>query len=575
MTDADRRRRLPALGLTELALTGLAMLVLGPVLLHRGVVLIGDMTFVPRQPWKPAWLGLDGSVPRAVPADAFVSVLSQVIPGDLLQKAILLGLLVGAGLGMLRLVRVLAPESGLVAALAAASLYLWNPYVHERLGIGHWGLLVGYAALPWVVVTSYDVRRTGAREAWARLVLVLAVAAIGSPTGGLLAAVVAIVVVTDRRMRAGACAVLAGVVVNLPWLVPGAIANGLGSDRAGVDAFAAHADSPLGAAGSLATFGGIWKQSVVAPERDNLLLAVVALLVSLAAVIAVVVWQNALRVQLLVLAAVGYLLALLPTTGPGADLVRALVEHVPGAGLLRDSQKWVLPLVLVGCLGFALVTDRVIAAARKHGLGPRLAGVVLVLLPLALLPSLAWGLSGRYEPVRIPGEWDRVARILEKQPADERRTVVLPFSTYQRYPWNQRAALDPAIRFLPGQVVTSDELVVGEKSSVAGDSPDSARIGAAIAAGRPLEPVLAAAGVRYVLLERSAAGAATIDLPTGTVLHEGPELVLLDLGDQARLDRSSHPGLVVAADILAGALVLGAGTFLAQRRIRRKPGEIG
>src|SRR3954454_3921744 len=125
------------------ALLLLAALALGPILVHRGYALVGDMTFVPRQPWKSTWLGLDGSLPRAVPADALVSVLGRAVPGDVLQKAILLGTLLVAGVGMLRLAdRV--PGIASIPRVGAAVFYLWNPYVFERLAIGHWGLLVGY-----------------------------------------------------------------------------------------------------------------------------------------------------------------------------------------------------------------------------------------------------------------------------------------------------------------------------------------------------------------------------------------------------------------------------------------------
>lgn len=576
MARPDLRRAGPALGLVAVA-----ALALGPVLLHRGVVLIGDMTFVPEQPWKSAWLGLDGSVPRAVPADAFVSVLSQAIAGDLLQKLILLGTLLGAGLGLLRLTELLGASR--LAGFAAAVLFVWNPYVHERLGIGHWGLLLGYAALPWVVVAAYDVRR-GRPAAWARLALPLAVAAVGSPTGGLIAAVAAVVVGVDLGRRTTMLATLGpAAVVNLPWLVPGALASGLGSDPGGVRAFAAHADSPFGVLGSLATFGGIWKESVVAPERDDWLLATLALAASVASLAVLVgrvrrgsATEPGPLGRLMALGAGGFLLALLPSTRVGAELVRTLVEDVPGGGLLRDSQKWVLPFVLVTCLGFALVVDKVMGLARANGLGPRTVGVALAVGPLVLLPSLGWGLAGKLEPVRVPGEWAKVATVLEEQPAGQRRTVVLPFSTYQRFDWNdQQAVLDPAIRFFPGQVVTSDRLVLSGSETVAGDSTAAAKIAAALAAKRPLTPVLEDAGVRYLLWERTAGGAGEVELPAGTVLHDGPELRLLDLGTSARLDRADHPTVIVTADLLAALLVVVSVIFLAVRRISRKPDVIG
>ena len=80
----------------------LGLLVAGPLLTGRGFALVGDMVFVPHQPWKDQWLGADGGVPRAVPGDAIVSALTTVVPGDLLQKAVLL-LVAAAGWGMLRL----------------------------------------------------------------------------------------------------------------------------------------------------------------------------------------------------------------------------------------------------------------------------------------------------------------------------------------------------------------------------------------------------------------------------------------------------------------------------------------
>ena len=48
-----------------------------------------------------------------------------------------------AGIGVVRLI----PASQPVARLAAVSWFVWNPYVAERLLIGQWVVLVGYAAL--------------------------------------------------------------------------------------------------------------------------------------------------------------------------------------------------------------------------------------------------------------------------------------------------------------------------------------------------------------------------------------------------------------------------------------------
>lgn len=563
--------------IAALCLVPLALLVLGPVLWSRGYVLVGDMAFVPDQPWKPAWLGLDGSVPRAVPADAVVSVLGQVVPGDLLQKAILLGILLFAGWGMLRLTAVVE-GLGQPARFGGAVLYLWNPYVFERFAIGHWGLLVGYAALPWVLTSALAVRRetsSALPSALPGLVLGLAVAAVGSPTGGLLAGLAAVVVIAGRdRLRSTVALLAAIVLVNLPWLAPAVLNDAGTSDSAGVAAFAARSDTPLGMPASLLTFGGIWKDSVVPGEREVGLLTLGSLVVALGSLGFLVVRARRHRAtddlaapRLLVLAGLGLVLAGLPALGAGERWVTALVETVPGAGLWRDSQKLLVPFVVVTCVGFALLLDAVGRRLRRQGMPWLSVTVLLALLPVALLPSLAWGLSGRFSPAVYPGEWHTVRAVLEQQPESTRRTAVLPWSAYQRLPWNdRRAALDPASRFFPGDVVVSEDLTLGPAGTVRGDGATAARIGTALVAGDPLAPALAEARVRYLLVEKSAPSTLDVPLPAGTILHDGEELLLLDLGNDVRLDRAPHEGLVVAADVLAVLGLLAA----AARMIRRK-----
>jgi hypothetical protein len=259
-------------------------------------------------------------------------------------------------------------------------------------------------------------------------------------------------------------------------------------------------------------------------------------------------------------------LAGLPATGPGERFVADLVEAAPGLGIWRDSQKWLMPFVLVSCLGFALALDRVARRLRRAAL-PVSATVVFAMLPIAVLPSLAWGLSGRFEPERYPAEWTAVRHLLEAQPASDRRTVVLPWSAYQRLPWNGgRAALDPALRFFPGQVLVNEDLSISDSLTVKGAVRDEASIGRALRDGRPLGPELTSLGVRYLLLERTAAGAAEVSPPAGTVLHDGPELLLVDLGGHGRPTRSPHRTLIVAADVLAVLAAVAAGALVIGRK---------
>ena len=76
----------------------LALLMLGPAL-GPGYVLSYDMVWVPDLALRPDFLGLGSGLPRAVPSDAVVSVLDELVPGMVLQKLVLLAVLTLGGVG--------------------------------------------------------------------------------------------------------------------------------------------------------------------------------------------------------------------------------------------------------------------------------------------------------------------------------------------------------------------------------------------------------------------------------------------------------------------------------------------
>ena len=118
-----------------------------------------------------------------MPLDALVSLASQAVPGWLLQRLVLAGMLLFAAVGAGRLV---PGRRRLTVLVVAAVGYAWTPYLAERLLIGQWGLLLAYAALPWLVRAAIALR-AGRPGALPRLVLAAAPAAV-TPTGGVIAA---------------------------------------------------------------------------------------------------------------------------------------------------------------------------------------------------------------------------------------------------------------------------------------------------------------------------------------------------------------------------------------------------
>lgn len=558
-TGAGRGSRRPA-WLPEVVVAGvLLVVVLGPVLFNRGLVLVGDMVFVPEQPWKDTWTGGDGGVPRAVPGDAVVAVLSQWVGGELLQRCALGSVVV---LGFLGMTRLLAPLP-LLGRLAGGLAFVWNPYMYERFAIGHWALLIGVALLPWLAgavvrlrAVDLDPRRRA--RAWAVVWATLLVAGWMSPTGGVMAVLTALVLALPR---VGVCVrvLVVGLAVNLPWIVP-AFANGadqLAPDPFGVAAFASRADTPWGVVGSVISFGGIWKESIFPEARGELLLSGVGLVVALLGVLGLFLGRArvmpsgpALGIGVLALA-----LALGGAWDVTRPVVQWMVEQVPGGGLLRDGQKWVAPWLLVCAVGFGQFVG---AAARwTSARGALTAAVPLVLLPALALPSFAWGVGGMLAAHPFPDDWYTVREEMERLEVGDDPVVVLSFATYRRFDWTPRTTLDPSPRFFPGTMVTEDALTV-PSGTVGGESALAARVRDA---GSPdeLAEVLSQGGVRWGLVHRDVDPPA---LPTGAeVVLDTRQLDLVRLAEPVA-EPTWEPGWRRVGYVVLDLGVLGASTIV-------------
>jgi hypothetical protein len=541
-----------------------ALLQLAPVL-GSGYVLARDMVFVPRLPLTGALLGRDG-VPRAVPSDLLVALLSRIVPGGVVQDVVLVAIIALAGWGVARLV----PSESAWAQAAAAALYTWNPYVTERLRLGQWAVLVGYAALPWVAAAAIGCRDRLDRRSSAALVLALAGAATGGPSAELLAALVAIPVLLWPG-GAAACwrraVVVAGglVVVSLPWLVPALLSPGSAPpDRVGAAVFATRPDTPFGSLGSLLSLGGVWNAEVVPAGRDDVLVGLAALLLTAAAGYGLSTlrgrWGNGALGGLVGSGVLGVAIAMWGVTPGARDGLMHLVAAVPSVGLLRDGQRSVAPLALALSVGIGAVAELLATRWRWRA-------AVLVAAPAALLPAAAWGADATLASVQWPVAWQQVATASAHLPAGP--ILVLPWATERTYPWNdQRTQIDPADHWLPRRVVGDDALLVGDRSTPVED-PLARRVAPTVTGTGPLLPVLRRQGYAGVLVETDQVGAAQLP-PRLTGLHlrsSADDLALYSVPGSARLDVPRAPLVpILVGDILAALVVAAALTICVARR---------
>jgi hypothetical protein len=526
--------------------------VLGPVLVGRGFVLVYDMVFVPRQPLLPSSVGLGPALPRAVPADAVVALLTALLPGDLLQKLVLAGALLAGALGAAALV----PTGRTATRVVAAVGYTWNAYVAERLFLGHWPVLLAYGMLPWIFRAGLRIRRDG--HGWSRLVLVMAPAALG-PTGGLLASGAALAAVGQRQAwRAG----VLGLILNTPWWVPSILRGGAAvSDPAGVAAFAARGENWGGPVLSVLGLGGVWNADVVPASRSSPIAPVAAVVVTALALYGCLLlarrWGTGPARALLLLGAAGVLVAAAGSVPVLAEGLRWAVAHVPGAGLVRDGPRWAAWWALPVAVGFALAVEH-LGGRLRDPLGRTAVVAGGVFLPLAVLPDLAWGGLGRLQPVHYPADWAEVAAIVRDEPRGD--VLVLPFGAYRAFPWNaQRVVYDPASRLLPATTVTDDSLTVDDVV-IAGEDARAAAAREALDRGAPLPDL----GVGWVVVEHETPGTLPPQLDDETPLYQGEDVSLYRVEPAGQPPPGPPPAVAVAVlgvDALASLTVLAAVLF--------------
>ncbi len=551
----------------------LALLAVAP-LLRPGYLLLRDAVSTPRSYLSDSALGLT-SAPRATPQDFAVALASHLVDGGIVVKVLLVLGLWLAGWGAARLVATALPSAGVGGQFVAITLAIWNPYVAERLLQGHWSLLVGYGCLPWVATTMLTMRSADDTGWLGFFGLAFWIALAGlTPTGLMLAAVVALVCVAapgaGRPRWLCAAATLGGALVAaLPWLTAALVGSSLTAHTAanalGVTAFAPRAEPGLGTLASLASLGGIWNGEAVPGSRATLF-AVSSAAVLLGVVVAGLpaIARRPAVVPLLALAAVSVVLPAALATGPGLDVLRALVDAAPGFGVLRDGQKW----VALAVPGYALAGAGAVVTLRRW-LRPAVAASVCCLALILALPDLAWGVWGRVQPVHYPPGWAAVAAAINANPGP---VAVLPAGIMRRFSWSP-PVLDPLPRWVRGDVLTTGDLAISGVT-VPGEGKHARAVQDLLLAG-PDPSALAPAGVAWLVVESDTAGdmgmaARTLDRLTPT--YRDPEFALYRIGGESAGTPPARLRATVIAHLawLAMLIVGGVGAVLTGAR-RRAP----
>lgn len=468
-----------------------------------GQFLLRDMVVPMHPPLTDATLGLSDAAARSVPQDTVLWAFGYFADAGNAVRILLIAACLIGGISAAELARQ-SLRAGVIGQIVAPTMLLWNPYVVERLLQGQWSLVIAVLLLPAIVVATRMHNPVWRASA-------IALSAI-TPTGALLGGITALVSARNWRRRLDALIVT--ILVSAPWLVATALnpSSAATTDAAGAAAFAARAERFVGTLGAVAGLGGIWNGDAVPSSRETGIAALMVL--ALLALFAFGARAAFARERgLVLLAIVSVIVISLLATPVGVALMEFMLRTIPGAGLLRDTQKWV-GLALPGYVVLAAAGAEALARASRAqaiyaqkakpataSVSQAVAAAVSVLVIFAAIPTL----PGDVRPLAPVPRWDGWNIVSGVVATDDHAVAVLPAGSYRII--EGRPVYDPAIKTLPAEVINSGELIVSGVG-VRGEGNRGVEQTLLSGADNPeqLEAALAklrAEGVGWVLVENS------------------------------------------------------------------------
>lgn len=518
------------------ALVG-GLLVLGPAL-QPGALFALDLVVADRMDLPPGVWGLGPEYGRALPLTAMVALAGEVFGAANVVRLLFVVAFIVAAIGTARLVG----RAPAIVRVGAGLLYAFSPFLLTRVGAGQISLVCAAAILPWAVPVLLrphdDLART---YRWSLLLGLSGVA------GGVFVIALLVTGMVAARGRRLVTVGFAGIVSQLPWLVPGILVMAQSPGVTPSSWFPTRIDG-IGGVFALAVGDGFF-QPAARVGGDSIILPVVGLaVVGLAAV----GWRSLDATwgrRAGALAVVTMLVVVWSGTPSLAGSFETFVS-APLGGVVREAQR-LLPLVLV----FVVPA----AAAGVQAVGRRLSSGAAVgaleALPaafavLVIWPGL-WGVDGRLTSNPVPTDWVAAHELLSAEPGT---TLALPWARYLNLSMaDGNRTFNPASRLLPGDVLGPSDLGIGAGVREAADPREgpAEKIVLDVLEGRPVGPALAGLGVRWVALEHEP----TSERYRSVATDPGLERVIL--GSQVSIFRvKDWVGPVVASDGSPGSVDL-------------------
>ncbi|RYF50104.1 MAG: hypothetical protein EOO27_32335 [Comamonadaceae bacterium] len=406
-----------------------------------------------------------------------IALFSNITSSQFTQKFLLVSLFVSAGVGAHKIVSKL--RLGLVntntyAAYLAGIIYTINPFIYTRFLAGQWLVMLGYALLPWAILSIWNLINTPTLKnslkvaVWASAISLTSIHTIGivAVAGVVLIAVAKRENIKKRLIYFGAAS-LGWLTINLIWLIPFFTRTSEGASRIaefGTSQFTAFATSgsilgsvPL----STLLLQGFWADEqgrYILPSSTGLWFAFFSAILGAIIVygaVRVIRSRDRLGIGLIIMGLIGWFLAMGVGFAGSAGLTYWLFEHVPLYRGYRDTQKWLMLLVVaysyLAAIGLAGLMERL----KKYEIRRQLVLGFVLLLPLLITPMLLNGAAGQLRSAPYPEDYKQAAATLNKE-GDDYKVVVFPWHMYLPLSYAGRVVANPAGHYFSQEMIISD-----------------------------------------------------------------------------------------------------------------------
>jgi hypothetical protein len=550
-------------------------------LLGRGRVFLLDYSFGPHLAVAtPAALGLDGGVTAGIGGTAAMAILNHLLGSAstwLPIFAIFPIATVGAGrlAGRSRWSRV-----------AAGTLYAVNPFVFNRLYVGHLALLMGYALLPFAIKAAI---RSLSSPVWRWSVPALWWAGLTSLSphfawifGLVILGVVIVALSTKqqclRRVAGWFAACVAAFTLMCTYIILPNGSTNLATQVGSVslNLYRTNGDPHLGIFANVLALYGFWRTGPGPELPKDVIIGWPFIMFAILVIVSVGAWyalrrrpiqeegmvtdsttegepsidqsststnisapedliadrslqvdEKRLAMLLLFVGVVGFFLAL-GNQGPTGWLFLWAYDHVPFFSIMREPQKFLMLLALAYAVLFGWGVERLsqvdISPSRFGAVAT--AAIIGVVLPLGYCATIFDGLAGQISSSPLPSAYQRADALMGTGAGN---VLVLPWHIYMEYPFtNGRVIANVGPTSFRRNVISGDN-VEADNVETQSTSPRSAYLEQLFQNGTKTKnfgALVAPLGVRYIVLSKA------VDWPAYSWLNDQKDLKLV-LDDQS------------------------------------------